>query len=55
LPTAAWIVLFFCGAMVIAAPAQTFTTLTSFDGTNGDSPWGALVQGTDGKFLRHDV
>jgi uncharacterized repeat protein (TIGR03803 family) len=48
--SAAWIVLLFCGAMVIAAPAQTFTTLTSFDGINGNNPWGALVQGTDGNF-----
>jgi uncharacterized repeat protein (TIGR03803 family) len=39
-----------CGAMAIAAPAQTFTTLVSFDGTNGGSPTASLVQGPDGSF-----
>jgi uncharacterized protein (TIGR03437 family) len=29
---------------------QTYTTLTSFNGTNNDSPQAALVQGTDGNF-----
>ncbi|HTW66019.1 MAG TPA: choice-of-anchor tandem repeat GloVer-containing protein [Bryobacteraceae bacterium] len=40
-----------CLAMVIDSPAQTFTTLVSFNGTDGASPgYGALVQGTDGNF-----
>jgi uncharacterized repeat protein (TIGR03803 family) len=37
-------------AMVIAANAQTFTTLASFDGTNGEEPIGSLVQGLNGNF-----
>jgi uncharacterized repeat protein (TIGR03803 family) len=40
----------FC-AGAVASPAQTFTSLFSFDGTNGASPqYGALVQGFDGNF-----
>jgi hypothetical protein len=39
----------FCVAAAIALPAQTFTTLNSFDGTDGADPNG-LVQGTDGNF-----
>jgi uncharacterized repeat protein (TIGR03803 family) len=36
-------------ATAIAAPAQTFTSLLSFDGNNGNAPeYGSLVQGTDG-------
>jgi uncharacterized repeat protein (TIGR03803 family) len=35
-------------ATAIALPAQTFTTLYSFDGTDGGGPVAALVQGTDG-------
>jgi uncharacterized repeat protein (TIGR03803 family) len=35
-----------------AAPSATttFTTLVSFDGTDGESPMAALIQGTDGNF-----
>jgi uncharacterized repeat protein (TIGR03803 family) len=41
----------FCVATAMVAPAQTFTSLLSFDGTNGANPqWGALVQGRDGNF-----
>ena len=36
-----------CATTVIALPAQTFTTLHSFDNTDGASPNAALVQGTD--------
>jgi uncharacterized repeat protein (TIGR03803 family) len=39
-----------CGATAIAAPAQVFTSLVSFDGTNGANPQASLVQGVDGKF-----
>jgi uncharacterized repeat protein (TIGR03803 family) len=35
-------------AAAVALPAQTFTTLASFDGTDGKSPFSGLVQGTDG-------
>jgi uncharacterized repeat protein (TIGR03803 family) len=41
----AWLVL--CVITAIAAPAQ-LTTLHSFDGTDGSTPYGALVQGIDG-------
>jgi hypothetical protein len=38
-----------CVALAIVAHAQTFTTLYSFDGTDGQGP-SSLVQGTDGNF-----
>jgi uncharacterized repeat protein (TIGR03803 family) len=38
-------------AAAVASPAQTFTSLFSFDGTDGEDPsYGSLVQGTDGNF-----
>src|SRR5271157_4802385 len=37
-------------ATAIASPAQTFTTLASFDGTNGANPTTSLIQATDGNF-----
>jgi uncharacterized repeat protein (TIGR03803 family) len=41
----------FWAAAVIASPAQTFTTLLSFNGTDGANPWfGSLLQGLDGNF-----
>jgi uncharacterized repeat protein (TIGR03803 family) len=40
-----------CMAITIVAPAQTFTTLASFDGINGFNPFsGSLVQGNDGNY-----
>jgi len=44
----AYIVFVLCATTAAALPAQTFTTLFSFDGTDGGAPKGALVQGTDG-------
>lgn len=36
----------FCAAAAIDSPAQTFTTLTNFNGTNGERPaYGPLLQG----------
>lgn len=43
----ACVILLVCMATAIAASAQAFTSLFSFDGTNGDAPNG-LVQSTDG-------
>jgi uncharacterized repeat protein (TIGR03803 family) len=37
-----------CAATAIALPAQTFTTLHSFDKTDGANPWAPPVQGADG-------
>jgi len=51
LAKSACFVLVFCVVAAIAAPAQTFTNLFNFDGSNGALPqWGALVQGIDGNF-----
>jgi uncharacterized repeat protein (TIGR03803 family) len=48
--TVALITFLLCAAAV-ASPAQTFTSLASFDGTNGGWPeYESLVQGTDGNF-----
>jgi len=44
-------VLLLCAAMEIPSPAQTFTTLVSFNGTNGASPTNvSLAQGADGNY-----
>jgi len=44
----AWAVLVFCATAVVS-PAQTFTSLFSFDRTDGKAPYlVSLVQGTDG-------
>jgi uncharacterized repeat protein (TIGR03803 family) len=37
-------------ATAIALPAQTVTTLYSFDETDGYKPYAGLIQGTDGEF-----
>ena len=39
-----------CAACTISSQAQTFTSLFSFDQTDGDNPNGALVQGANGNF-----
>ena len=45
------VIFLFSVVATTAAPAQTFTSLTSFDVTNGANPqWGPLVQGRDGNF-----
>ncbi len=44
------VVLLLCAMAAIASPAQTFTSLVSFDGPNGGNPYAALIQGTDGNF-----
>jgi len=40
----------FCAVKAIGLPAQTFKTLLSLNGTDGNGPAGPLVQGTDGNF-----
>jgi uncharacterized repeat protein (TIGR03803 family) len=51
LGTISCIVVVFWFVAATAASAQTFTSLLSFDVTNGSNPqWGALVQGIDGNF-----
>jgi uncharacterized repeat protein (TIGR03803 family) len=51
LGTLVCVVALFCMATTVTSPAQTYTTLVSFDGTNGEAPWfGPLVQGADGNF-----
>ena len=47
----AYAVFALCAATAMALPAQkTFTTLQSFDSTDGANPGAALVQATDGDF-----
>ncbi len=51
LPAMICIVVLFCAAAGIAAPAQrSFTTLVNFNGANGGAPSAALIQATDGNF-----
>ncbi len=37
-----------CAITAIGAPAQTLTTLVTFDGTNGSAPAASLIQASDG-------
>jgi hypothetical protein len=41
----AYAILVLCAATAIALPAQTYTTLFSFGGTNGSNPASTLIQG----------
>src|SRR5215831_1837281 len=40
----------FCALAVIGSPAGNFTTLVSFNGTDGGFPSGTLIQGLNGNF-----
>jgi uncharacterized repeat protein (TIGR03803 family) len=44
----ACVALLFCTAAAISSPAQTFTNLFSFNGTDGGHPFAPLVEGIDG-------
>jgi uncharacterized repeat protein (TIGR03803 family) len=44
----ACVIFLLCVAIAVVSPAQTFTSLYSFDGTDGDGLYGSLVQGLDG-------
>ena len=44
----AYVVVVLCATTAIASPAQTLTTLHSFNGTDGQAPTAALVQATNG-------
>ena len=46
----AYAVFVLCAATAISMPAQTLTTLHSFDGTDGFEPSAPLVQATNGDF-----
>src|SRR5215469_15671667 len=41
-------VIVLCALATLGSPAQTFTTLVSFNGSNGANPVAGLVQGTNG-------
>ncbi len=47
-PRRSYVLLFVWATTAIALPAQTFTTLHSFDGTDGKVPEAGLVQATNG-------
>ncbi|HKT89170.1 MAG TPA: choice-of-anchor tandem repeat GloVer-containing protein [Candidatus Sulfotelmatobacter sp.] len=50
-PKSACVALCVILGMAIASPGQTFTSLVSFNGTDGANPGlGSLIQGTDGNF-----
>jgi uncharacterized repeat protein (TIGR03803 family) len=44
------IVFAFCIAAAVASPAQTYSTLFSFDSGNGGDPLAGVIQGDDGNF-----
>ena len=44
------LVLLQCIATAITLPAQTYTALSTFDDSDGASPYAGLVQATDGNF-----
>jgi uncharacterized repeat protein (TIGR03803 family) len=52
----AGVIFLLCAAAATGAPAQVFTKLADFDGTNGASPaYMSLTQGQDGKLYGTDI
>ena len=44
------LVFVFCAATTMASPAQTLSTVVSFNGASGANPQSPLIQATDGNF-----
>jgi len=49
-PARAGVLFLLCAAAAVGLPAQTFTTMFSFDNTNGANPEAGLIQARNGNF-----
>jgi uncharacterized repeat protein (TIGR03803 family) len=50
LKTASFVFVFFIAAAIASYGQTTFTSVVSFDGSDGANPYSSLIQGTDGNF-----